>query len=137
MNKYQCHIHGYRQEHGTVGAVAINAKGEISAATATGGITGKLPGRIGDTPVIGGGTYADDAVYGASATGLGEAIMKTNVTARVAHLISTGSGVYCCFEVAIPHNFSFVLYHSFVFRNGTEESHGASSGAHDVEVSRS
>ncbi|CAG7721431.1 unnamed protein product [Allacma fusca] len=78
-------------EKGTVGAVAINEKGEIAAATSTGGITGKLPGRIGDTPIIGGGTFCNDSICGASATGLGEAIMRANLTSRIAHLIENGT----------------------------------------------
>lgn len=45
---------------GTVGAIAIDSEGNVAAATSTGGITGKLPGRIGDTPVLGAGTYADN-----------------------------------------------------------------------------
>lgn len=51
---------GNRDEGGTVGAVAIDSAGNVAAATSTGGITGKIPGRIGDTPVIGAGTYADN-----------------------------------------------------------------------------
>lgn len=54
---------------GTVGAVAIDADGHIAVATSTGGINGKMVGRIGDTPLIGGGTYADDNVGGISTTG--------------------------------------------------------------------
>lgn len=45
---------------GTVGAIAIDSLGNVAAATSTGGITGKLPGRIGDTPILGAGTYADN-----------------------------------------------------------------------------
>lgn len=45
---------------GTVGAIAIDSQGNVAAATSTGGITGKLPGRIGDTPILGAGTYADN-----------------------------------------------------------------------------
>ncbi|CRK91256.1 CLUMA_CG004936, isoform A [Clunio marinus] len=60
----------------TVGAVAIDRNGNIAVATSTGGITGKLPGRIGDTPVIGGGTYCDNRSGGVSTTGHGETIMK-------------------------------------------------------------
>lgn len=51
------------REGGTVGAVAIDADGNVAAATSTGGITGKIPGRIGDTPIIGAGTYADNVFY--------------------------------------------------------------------------
>jgi isoaspartyl peptidase/L-asparaginase-like protein (Ntn-hydrolase superfamily) len=57
--------------HGTVGAVALDADGRIAAATSTGGVFGKLEGRVGDTPLIGSGTWADEFV-GASCTGLGE-----------------------------------------------------------------
>lgn len=51
---------GRRDEVGTVGAIAIDKDGNVAAATSTGGITGKLPGRIGDTPILGSGTYADN-----------------------------------------------------------------------------
>ncbi|MBT8472839.1 MAG: isoaspartyl peptidase/L-asparaginase, partial [Marinicaulis sp.] len=57
--------------HGTVGAVALDSEGRIAAATSTGGVFGKLEGRVGDTPLIGSGTWADEFV-GASCTGLGE-----------------------------------------------------------------
>lgn len=56
---------GYRpknDEVGTVGAVAIDSYGNVAAATSTGGITGKLPGRIGDTPILGAGNYADNVM---------------------------------------------------------------------------
>ncbi len=57
--------------HGTVGAVALDVTGRLSAATSTGGVFGKLEGRVGDTPLIGSGTWADEYVA-ASCTGLGE-----------------------------------------------------------------
>jgi len=57
--------------HGTVGAVALDMSGRIAAATSTGGVFGKVEGRVGDTPLIGSGTWADEFV-GASCTGLGE-----------------------------------------------------------------
>ncbi|WP_411819475.1 isoaspartyl peptidase/L-asparaginase [Hyphococcus formosus] len=57
--------------HGTVGAVALDADGRIAAGTSTGGVFGKLEGRVGDTPLVGSGTWADEFV-GASCTGLGE-----------------------------------------------------------------
>lgn len=67
-----------RDEKGdTVGAVAIDRDGNIAVATSTGGITGKLPGRIGDTPMIGCGTYCDNRFGGVSTTGHGETIMKS------------------------------------------------------------
>jgi isoaspartyl peptidase/L-asparaginase-like protein (Ntn-hydrolase superfamily) len=63
-------------KHGTVGAVACDAQGNIAAATSTGGMTGKAPGRIGDCPVIGAGTYADNATCAISATGHGEYFIR-------------------------------------------------------------
>ena len=63
--------------HGTVGAVALDSQGHIAAATSTGGTTNKLPGRVGDSPIIGAGTYAKDGVCGMSATGYGEYFMRT------------------------------------------------------------
>ena len=69
--------------HGTVGAVALDAQGRLSAATSTGGYTGKLPGRVGDSPIIGAGTYADERCA-VSGTGLGEAFMRTVLAYDVA-----------------------------------------------------
>ena len=60
----------------TVGAVAMDQKGDVAAATSTGGTPRKLPGRAGDSPVIGAGAYADNRTGAVSATGYGEAIMK-------------------------------------------------------------
>jgi L-asparaginase / beta-aspartyl-peptidase len=62
-------------QHGTVGAVAVDSRGNLAAATSTGGVTGKMPGRIGDSAIIGAGLFAN-AAGAASATGSGEAIMK-------------------------------------------------------------
>jgi beta-aspartyl-peptidase (threonine type) len=61
----------------TVGAVARDARGGFAAATSTGGLLGKLPGRVGDSPIAGAGTYARDDWGGISATGHGETILKT------------------------------------------------------------
>jgi beta-aspartyl-peptidase (threonine type) len=61
---------------GTVGAVALDAAGDLAAATSTGGMTNKRVGRVGDTPIIGGGTYANNATCAVSCTGHGELIMK-------------------------------------------------------------
>src|SRR6184192_2037890 len=58
--------------HGTVGAVALDKNGNLAAATSTGGTTNKRPGRVGDSPVIGAGTYANNATCAVSATGDGE-----------------------------------------------------------------
>jgi beta-aspartyl-peptidase (threonine type) len=64
-----------RLDRGTVGAVAIDRDGHVAAATSTGGLSGKLPGRVGDSAILGAGTYADDRAGAASATGHGEAII--------------------------------------------------------------
>lgn len=61
---------------GTVGAVARDRDGHLAAATSTGGRNGQLPGRIGDSPIPGAGTWADDAVCAVSATGIGEAFLR-------------------------------------------------------------
>jgi isoaspartyl peptidase/L-asparaginase-like protein (Ntn-hydrolase superfamily) len=65
-----------RAQLGTVGAVARDGDGHLAAATSTGGRTGQLPGRIGDSPVPGAGTWADDATCAVSATGIGEAFLR-------------------------------------------------------------
>lgn len=70
--------HARKQEggFGTVGAVAVDGAGAVAAATSTGGLLDKWPGRVGDSAVIGSGTYADRLLGGASATGNGEAIIR-------------------------------------------------------------
>jgi L-asparaginase / beta-aspartyl-peptidase len=74
---------------GTVGAVALDAQGHLAAGTSTGGLTNKRYGRVGDSPLIGAGTYADDATCAVSATGQGEFFMRTvlahDVAARLAY----------------------------------------------------
>lgn len=66
----------WQETQGTVGAVALDRHGHLATATSTGGILNKHPGRIGDSAIIGAGTYADDSLGAASATGDGEAIMR-------------------------------------------------------------
>jgi L-asparaginase / beta-aspartyl-peptidase len=68
--------HHRGHEQGTVGAVALDSSGALFAATSTGGTCCKLPGRVGDSPLIGCGCYAESQAGGVSATGYGEAIMK-------------------------------------------------------------
>ena len=63
-------------KYGTIGAVAVDSHGHVAAATSTGGLTAKRWGRIGDSPLIGAGTYADDRACAVSATGLGEAFIR-------------------------------------------------------------
>jgi beta-aspartyl-peptidase (threonine type) len=69
---------------GTVGAVAVDAAGHVAAATSTGGLTGKRWGRIGDSPVIGAGNYADDRACAVSATGAGEVFIRVGVAHEIA-----------------------------------------------------
>ena len=68
---------------GTVGAVALDKEGNIAAATSTGGMTNKMPGRVGDTPIIGSGTWAQNGVCGVSSTGHGEFFIKFQVAKEV------------------------------------------------------
>lgn len=75
-NSKHAAAHHRGHEQGTVGAVAIDQEGRLFAATSTGGTCCKLPGRVGDSPLIGCGCYADSQCGGVSCTGLGEAIMK-------------------------------------------------------------
>ena len=63
-------------KYGTIGAVAVDQAGHVAAATSTGGLTAKRWGRIGDSPLIGAGTYADDRAAAVSATGLGESFIR-------------------------------------------------------------
>ncbi|XP_018322100.1 isoaspartyl peptidase/L-asparaginase-like [Agrilus planipennis] len=74
----------------TVGAVAIDKDGNIAAATSTGGLTGKMPGRIGDSSQIGGGTYADNAAGGVSCTGFGENIMRFALAHKICRDMEKG-----------------------------------------------
>jgi len=73
---------------GTVGAVAVDRHGHLAAATSTGGLVGKLPGRVGDTPLIGAGTWADDATCAVSATGQGEFFIRAAVAHDIASLMA-------------------------------------------------
>jgi beta-aspartyl-peptidase (threonine type) len=78
------------ERHGTVGAVALDSMGNLAAATSTGGFTNKLPGRVGDSPVIGAGTYADNRACAVSGTGDGEYFIRRalayDVAARMRYL---------------------------------------------------
>jgi beta-aspartyl-peptidase (threonine type) len=100
----QCRVHGHRAEFhsspssasspsissGTVGAVAMDSRGQIVAGTSTGGTCCKRPGRVGDSPLIGCGCYADGEAGGVSCTGWGEAIMKVVLAKTAADLLRTG-----------------------------------------------
>ncbi len=75
---------------GTVGAVARDRSGHLAAATSTGGLTGKAPGRIGDTPVVGAGTLAENGACAVSATGSGELFLRTRVAGQICDRIRFG-----------------------------------------------
>jgi L-asparaginase / beta-aspartyl-peptidase len=86
---------------GTVGAVALDRLGTIAAATSTGGMSGKLPGRVGDSALIGCGTYAESSLGGVSCTGDGEAIIRVTLARRALDILKTvGEPGHAC-EVAL------------------------------------
>ncbi len=76
-----------KEQHGTVGAVALDQYGNLAAATSTGGLTNKKFGRVGDSPIIGAGTYADNATCAVSATGHGEYFIRAVVAHDIASLM--------------------------------------------------
>ena len=75
------------RERGTVGAVALDRQGNLAAGTSTGGLAYRLPGRVGDSPIIGAGTYADNAACAVSCTGYGELFIRHAVAHEVAALM--------------------------------------------------
>jgi L-asparaginase / beta-aspartyl-peptidase len=85
---------------GTVGAVCVDASGALAAATSTGGVTGQPPGRVGDSPLIGAGTWADEVVA-VSCTGDGELFIRTGVARTVASLIEHGESLAAAADRAL------------------------------------
>ena len=88
-------------ETDTVGAVALDRKGNTAAATSTGGFTLKIPGRIGDSPLIGSGTYADNQAGACSATGIGEVAIRLVLAKHVCDQMHTGQAAQEAAENAI------------------------------------
>jgi beta-aspartyl-peptidase (threonine type) len=86
---------------GTVGAVALDTRGTIAAATSTGGIRGKLPGRVGDSALIGSGTYAESTIGGVSCTGSGEAIIRTVLARRALEFLKEANDPEYAANVAL------------------------------------
>jgi len=86
---------------GTVGAVARDRRGHLAAATSTGGMAMKRPGRVGDTPIIGCGTYADDALAAVSCTGHGERIIQLTLSRYCADLVGQGRSATEAAEEAV------------------------------------
>jgi beta-aspartyl-peptidase (threonine type) len=78
---------GADADTGTVGAVVLDADGRLAAATSTGGIRDQLPGRVGDSPLVGAGVYAEDGVCAVSATGDGEHLIRALAAHEVAALV--------------------------------------------------
>lgn len=76
--------------HDTIGAIALDARGKLAVATSTSGANMKIRGRVGDTPLIGSGFYAESGVGGAAATGLGEDIMRTCCAFRCVEFMRAG-----------------------------------------------
>ncbi len=79
-----------RDRHGTVGAVALDRAGIVAAGASTGGIERMLPGRVGDTPIIGCGVYADNETGAVSMTGLGEGIMRLAIAKEICDRLRQG-----------------------------------------------
>ena len=76
-----------QNEHGTVGCVALDTHGNLAAGTSTGGMTNKRPGRVGDSPLIGDGTYANNGTCAVSCTGWGEKFIKHTVAYNISALM--------------------------------------------------
>lgn len=90
QGEHDSHLH-FGHQHGTVGAAARDSGGRLAAATSTGGTCCKFPGRVGDSPLIGCGCYADDEAGAVSCTGHGEAIMKIVMAKTAADFLRNGA----------------------------------------------
>lgn len=95
---------GFSHAFGTVGAVARDSAGHLAAATSTGGMQGKLPGRIGDSPILGAGTYADDRGCAVSGTGVGEYFIRLSLTHMVSELCRQGGSPQAAADQLIHHD---------------------------------
>jgi beta-aspartyl-peptidase (threonine type) len=85
----------------TVGALALDRGGNLAAASSTGGIPRKLPGRVGDSPLVGCGAYADNTTAAATATGDGEALMKLVISKHACDAIGRGEAPQSACEAAV------------------------------------
>ena len=88
-------------EFGTVGAVVLDATGTLAAGTSTGGVPMMLPGRVGDSPLIGCGVYADNKTGGVSMTGIGETIIRMAMAKHIAMLIKNGKSTAMAARLAL------------------------------------
>ncbi len=89
------------EKHGTVGAVAIDSAGHIAAATSTGGMANKHPGRVGDSPLVGCGFYAEDGLGGVSSTGHGEYFVRLLLARRACEFLAHGMSAPAAASAAI------------------------------------
>lgn len=89
------------KEHDTVGAVAVDTAGHVACATSTGGLTGQRCGRVGDSPIVGAGGFADDSVCAISTTGHGEAIARSCLAYDMAVRLQAGSSPTVAMEQAL------------------------------------
>lgn len=148
--------------HDTIGLLALDSRGHIAAATSTSGAGMKLAGRVGDSPLIGSGFYAEDGAGAAAATGFGEDIMRTCCSYRCVELLRSGMGAQEAAETVIrsahaaltahglqPHNMALVCMradgsvgaaanhegfgYAFCHENGTAEYVEVSSSLPDSE----
>lgn len=103
-----------QEGHDTIGAVALDTLGSMGVAMSTSGANGKVPGRVGDTPIIGSGFYVESGVGGAAATGLGEDIMRTCLAFRAVELMRQGRSAKAAAEEVI------LSAHNTIKRHGIE-----------------
>ncbi|CAK6433455.1 unnamed protein product [Pipistrellus nathusii] len=92
-----------QKDRGTVGAVALDCRGDVAYATSTGGIVNKMVGRVGDTPCVGSGGYADNAVGAASTTGHGESILKVTLARLALFHVEQGKTLEEAAALALGH----------------------------------
>ena len=117
------HFDGVYDAHDTIGICALDQHGNVAAACTTSGLAWKLPGRVGDTPIIGSGLYADNEVGAAAATGNGDEIMKVCLSYRVVMEMEQGRNPQEACEAAI----SYLLR-----KRPNSQSHGAACIALDA-----
>lgn len=94
---------GQPEGHDTVGVCALDARGDLAGVCTTSGLAWKLPGRVGDTPIIGSGLYVDNEIGVAAATGNGDEIMKSCLSARIVWLMGMGQTPQQACEQAIAY----------------------------------
>ncbi|XP_015229976.1 PREDICTED: isoaspartyl peptidase/L-asparaginase-like [Cyprinodon variegatus] len=107
--KHKKYIAGVNEEfntqwaHDTVGAVALDSAGNVACATSTGGIRNKMLGRVGDSPVIGCGGYADNISGAVSCTGHGESILKVTLARLILSHVEQGKSVEDASQLSLQH----------------------------------